>query len=187
MREWRRPDRYKDLFALSRSRKLIAHGSALSLTGAGFAADALAIDMTRFDRLLKFDAENRVLTVEAGAMLAKLLQFLLPHGFTLPIIPGYPHLSVRECIAGNVHGKNQYREGCFVDAVAGLTIFHPQHGLREITRDADPELFNLTCGGFGLTGKIIVSATFRIERNRGSTVKVTHHAVSGIEFAVEIC
>ena len=183
--EWLRPDRYRELFELSKTRKLIAHGSALSLVGAGFSSGALAIDMTCFNRLLSFDPGTCRIAVEAGATLAKLLQFLLPRGFTLPVLPGYPHLTVGGCIAGNVHGKNQYREGSFADSVEELALFHPRYGLITINRETDPTLFDLTCGGFGLTG-IIVSATLRVERSRGSEVGLTHIPVAGMAEAVDV-
>jgi decaprenylphospho-beta-D-ribofuranose 2-oxidase len=34
-------------------------------------------------------------------------------------------------------------------------IFHPSHGFLTLSRDAYPEVFELTCGGFGLTGFIV--------------------------------
>ena len=183
--EWRRPDRYRNLFDLPSGRKLIAHGSALSLVGAGFGRDVLAIDMTRFDRLLHFDAGQRRITVEAGATLAKLLEFLAPHGLTVPVLAGYPYLTVGGCIAGNVHGKNQYREGCFANIVEELTLYHPRRGLITINRETDRPLFDLTCGGFGLTG-IIVSATLRVEPSGGSSVEFETLPIRNVEQAVEI-
>jgi decaprenylphospho-beta-D-ribofuranose 2-oxidase len=183
--EWRRPDRYRNLFDLPGGRKLIAHGSALSLAGAGFSRDALAIDMTKFDRLLNFDAGQRRVTVEAGATLGKLLEFLLPQGLTVPVLPGYPFLTVGGCIAGNVHGKNQYREGCFANIVEELTLYHPRRGLVTINRESNGPLFYLTCGGFGLTG-IIVSATLRVESSRGSWVEFETLPIENIEQAVDI-
>ncbi len=164
---------------------MIAHGSALSLVGAGFGRSALAIDMTKFDRLLHFDADQRRITVEAGATLGKLLEFLLPRGLTVPVLPGYPHLTVGGCIAGNVHGKNQYREGCFANIVEELTLFHPRQGLVTVNRESDRPLFDLTCGGFGLTG-IIVSATLRVEPSKGSWVEFETIPIENIGQAVEI-
>lgn len=183
--EWRRPDRYRNLFDLPGDRKLIAHGSALSLVGAGFGRDVLAIDMTKFDRLLHFDAGRRRITVEAGATLAKVLGFLAPHGLTIPVLAGYPYLTVGGCIAGNVHGKNQYHEGCFANIVEELTLYHPRRGLITINRETDHPLFDLTCGGFGLTG-IIVSATLRVEPSGGSWVEFETLPIKTIGQAVEI-
>src|SRR5262245_27940439 len=183
--EWRRPDRYRNLFDLPGDRKLIAHGSALSLVGAGFGRDVLAIDMTKFDRLLHFDAAERQITVEAGATLAKVLEFLAPHGLTVPVLAGYPYLTVGGCIAGNVHGKNQYREGCFADIVEELTLYHPRRGLITINRETDGSLFDLTCGGFGLTG-IIISATLRAKPSGGSWVEFETLPIKSIEQAIDI-
>lgn len=183
--EWRRPDRYRHLLSLPSNRKLIAHGSALSLAGAGFGREALAIDMTKFDRLLHFDAARQRITVEAGATLATVLEFLAPHGLIVPVLAGYPHLTVGGCIAGNVHGKNQYREGCFANVVEELTLYHPRHGLTTVNRETGRDLFDLTCGGFGLTG-IIVSATLRVEQSRGSWVEFETLPIKNIVQGAEI-
>jgi len=57
------------------------------------------------------------------------------------------------CIAANVHGKNQVREGTFVDSVLDLTLFHPDRGVLRLSPDTMPGLFDLTCGGYGLTDR----------------------------------
>ena len=79
-------------------------------------------------------------------------------------------------IAANVHGQNPSREGTFVGSLVDLTLFHPDHGVIRITREKDPGLFDLTCGGFGLTG-IIFAATLRLEPLAGNRVSIRRVSV----------
>jgi decaprenylphospho-beta-D-ribofuranose 2-oxidase len=55
--------------------------------------------------------------------------------------------------------------------VVDLTLFHPRLGTLRIGRRSEPDLFELTCGGYGLTG-IILAATLRLEPLAGWTAVV---------------
>lgn len=149
------PDRYRQIYEAARSGKLIPRGAGVSYTAASFAADALSIDLSRFDRILDFDKDGSWIEVEAGISLGKLFEFLTPHGLHIPVQPGHPQVTVGGCIAGNVHGKNQFREGVFGSRVQSLTLFHPDHGKITASRDENADVFDLTVGGLGLTGFIL--------------------------------
>jgi len=166
-----RPDRYRMVEAAAESGPLIARGGGYSYAAASFGGGSLVVDMTRFDRVLRFAPERGLVEVEAGMRLDRLLAFTAPRGLILPVQPGYPAITVGGCLAANVHGKNPQREGAFRGCVEDLTLFHPRHGTLRIDREREPELFELTCGGYGLTG-IVLSATLRLEPLRGGLVAV---------------
>lgn len=132
------------------------------MTGASFADDSLVIGMRHFNRILDFDKQAGLVHAEAGITLGKLYQFLGKRGFIISVQPGYPDISLGGCIAANVHGKNQLHEGTFADLVREIQLFHPAHGVLKLTRESNPEMLELTCGGFGLTG-IILSATIDVQ------------------------
>jgi len=69
-------------------------------------------------------------------------------------LPGYPMITLGGCVAADVHGKNPYEDGTFSDWVKQLTLFHPQKGYLTCSPCENPELFAMTCGGYGLTGVI---------------------------------
>jgi decaprenylphospho-beta-D-ribofuranose 2-oxidase len=144
----------------------IARGGGYSYAAASFGADSLVVDMTRFDRVLAFDATTHRIVVEAGITLEGVLAATGPHGLLLPVQPGYPRITVGGCIAPNVHGKNPFLEGTFRDHVEAVRLFHPRHGTLELNREQHPELFELTCGGYGLTG-VILSASLRLQQTPG--------------------
>lgn len=175
--EYQRPDRYRMIEADLGDRPRIARGGGYSYAAASFGAGSLVQAMTRFNRVLRFDPVARLIEVEAGANLGDLLNLTAPAGLWLPVQPGYPAITVGGCIAANVHGKNPAREGTFVRSVADLTLFHPKHGFVRVDPGTAPLLFDLTCGGYGLTGTVL-AATLRLEPLHGTTVSVRRIPVS---------
>ncbi|MAE65748.1 MAG: dehydrogenase [Phycisphaeraceae bacterium] len=151
------PDRYRALYAIGDHERIIAQGAGTSYTAASFGRGVKVVSMRHFDRILDFDAAAGLVEVEASCPLGRIDHFLARHGYTLPVQPGHPQITVGGCIACNAHGKNPYRDGLFCDAVQQIRLFHPRCGLVTLHREAHRSVFELTCGGFGLTG-VIVSA-----------------------------
>ncbi|MEM7499011.1 MAG: FAD-binding oxidoreductase [Pseudomonadota bacterium] len=133
----------------------IPRGAGLSYAGASFGAGATSVSHARFDRLLSFDAERCELKVEAGATLWAVQTFLAARGLYLPCHPGHGRITVGGCVGVDAHGKNQRRDGTFMNQVVRFELFHPDHGHLVLDREREPEIFELTCGGYGLTGHIL--------------------------------
>ncbi len=173
------PDRYRYWDSLAQDGCVISRGAGLSYCAASFGADAVTIDHRCFDRVLGFDSASGLVQVEAGISLGALFQFLEPRGYYLPTQPGYPNITIGGCIAAEVHGKNHVRDGCFSRQVAELTLFHPRHGMLALSPQKDNDLFDLTCGGYGLTGSII-TATLQARKLPASDVSITTRAIDDV-------
>ncbi|HLQ38448.1 MAG TPA: FAD-binding oxidoreductase [Planctomycetota bacterium] len=167
-----RPDRLAFWDDPDRDTRRIARGAGLSYAAASFSADAISTDHRSFDRILGFDAAGKTLEVEAGIALGKVYEFLAPRGFYLAVQPGHPSITIGGCIATDVHGKHQARDGTFEGHVRSLRLFHPDHGVLELSREQEPSLFELTCGGYGLTGDIL-SAKLAVVQLAAPRVLVT--------------
>jgi decaprenylphospho-beta-D-ribofuranose 2-oxidase len=165
-----RPERYRQLRELPA--EFTVRGGGYSYAPASFATDRPVVDFTAFNRILRFDPTALEVDVEAGITLGQLLGFLAPRGYWCPVIPGYPAITVGGCIAGDVHGKSQPLHGNFRHWAKTLWLLEPGAGLRAYDATSDPELFNLTCGGLGLTG-LIARATLRLVPLPGGQV-ITH-------------
>ena len=150
-----RPDRYRYWQPQSFASTAIPRGAGLSYAAASFRHGGLSVEHTCFNRILGLDSAAHRVEVEAGISLAEIYDFLASRGLYLPIQPGHGRITVGGCIAADVHGKNQARDGTFIKQVESLTLFHPDHGTLELSRNKNPTLFRLTCGGYGLTGHII--------------------------------
>ena len=173
-----RPDRYRMIESLGAGPR-IARGGGYSYAAASFGAGSLVVDMRAFDRVLRLDEESRTIEVEAGARLEDVLAVTAPRGLYLPVQPGYPAITVGGCLAANVHGKNPHREGTFRRSVLDLTLHHPRTGTLRVSRAAEADLFELTCGGYGLTG-IVLAATLKLEPLPGWVAEVERVAIGGL-------
>src|ERR1700688_1204279 len=154
---FQRPDRYAFFDWISTTRCVIARGAGLSYAAASFGTNSVSVDMTSFDRILRFSAKDGLVEVEVGMRIGELFDFLALHGHYLRVQPGHGAISVGGCIAADVHGKNPLRDGTFLSQIESLRLFHPAHGIVDLSNDRNPELFRATCGGYGSTG-IIMSA-----------------------------
>ena len=150
-----RPDRYRFWEKAEADTPLIPRGGGYSYAAASFGPGALTVEHQRFGRLLEFDSATGVLRAEAGATLMDVFNFLVPRGWYLPVMPGYPLITLGGCIAADVHGKHPAKDGTFRSQVRSMTLFHPDKGMQRISRDENADVFELTCGGYGLTGNIV--------------------------------
>jgi decaprenylphospho-beta-D-ribofuranose 2-oxidase len=157
-----RPDRYRDLERLPDGARRIVRGGGYSYAAASFGGGALVQDFRAFDRVLAFDAATGRVRCEAGITLGKLFAFAAPRGLYMPVQPGHPDITVGGCIASDAHGKSPAQDGNFRRWVADLTLFHPARGVHAASPDENAELFDLTCGGYGLTGHIL-AATMQLK------------------------
>lgn len=179
------PDRYRHLFARGNGSRLIARGAGLSYVAAAFGGGARVVCMRRFNRVLGVGPETTTIEVEGGVDLGRVHQVLARRGRYLPVQPGHPQITIGGCIACNVHGKNQHREGLFDTMVERIRLFHPAHGLITLAPDVERGLFDLTCGGFGLTG-IIVSARLRTAPLPANAVRLRKLPVTGLEHGFQL-
>lgn len=151
-----RPDRYR--FFGERGfpdGPTIARGAGLSYVAASFGGDSTTIEHRRLNRVLGFDDDGCVVRVEAGATLGELYSFLEPRGYFLRVQPGHPNITIGGCVATDAHGKGHAAHGTFGRQVRRIALFHPRHGVVEAARDEASDLFELTCGAYGLTGNVI--------------------------------
>lgn len=174
-----RPDRHAYFRAHDDARPAIPRGAGFSFAAASFGSRTTSVEITAFDRVLDFDVQSGQVEVEAGITLGALFEFLAPRGYYLPVQPGHHRITVGGCIAANVHGKNPARDGTFTAQVEGVRLFHPRHGCVELSRDIEPELFDATCGGLGLTG-VIVSARLRALRLPGTAFHIVHRRAATV-------
>lgn len=171
-----RPDKLDFFRRRSGAGPAIARGAGLSYAAASFGSGATSIDMTLFDRILGFDAAAHTVLVEAGVRLDALHKFLTTKGHYLPVQPGYGRITIGGCIGADVHGKHQAVDGTFINQVKSLRLFHPAHGIVELSPERNASLFRLTVGGYGLTG-IVIDAVIEVLPVAGLTVDLKRRSV----------
>lgn len=159
--------------ALEIEGKRIARGAGMSFSAASFDNGTTSIDVRGLKRIVFLDTSSRTVQVEAGVSIGRLLDFLLANGFSLPVLPGYPTITIGGCIAANAHGKNPLKDSTILDRIESFILHHVDIGEIEVSKSTNSELFDLTVGGCGLTGTIL-SVTLRVTpvSNRWARVSV---------------
>ena len=152
----KRPDKYRDIEILtSNAKNLITMGSGKSYIAASFKEDNLSLQLSKFNRIINFNKKDKTIIVEAGIKLYSLLNFTLMHRLWIPQIPGCPSITLGGAVAANVHGKSSSTHGSLRSQIKSIKIFHKTHGWLDLSENENKEIFELTIGGFGLTGTIV--------------------------------
>ena len=63
-----------------------------------------------------------ILHIQAGVLLAEILNTFVPKGWFIKVTPGTKLITVGGAIASDVHGKNHHVEGCFSECVEELSL-----------------------------------------------------------------
>jgi FAD/FMN-containing dehydrogenase len=116
----------------------------------------------RMNAILNFDPDTGIVTCESGVSLSDLIDVFLPRGWFLTVTPGTKFITVGGAIAGDVHGKNHHRAGCFSKSVIRMDVLIPSGRIITCSSENHRDLFLATCGGMGLTG-VILSAAFQLQ------------------------
>lgn len=164
---------------------MIARGAGLSYCNAGAVSGGQVVDMRAMRRVLDFDGHTGLVTVEAGLSIGELHAYVTAQGWSVPVVPGYPAITVGGCVAFNVHGKGQTRDGNFREIVRALAVWHPASGRGECSTTYQRELFDATVGGMGLTG-LIIHVTLQLRQLPGDRVSVRRVPVACLRDAAEV-
>ena len=178
------PWKYSDLKKIPQS-QLVVRGSGLSYCNASVVENGYSIEMKNFNRILEFNETNKTITVESGVQIGDLNNFLIKKGWFIPVLPGYPTITIGGCIAFNIHGKSQFKIGTFTDWVQSITLYHPSYGEITCSRTENEGIFYLTAGGFGFTG-LILSATLKISRNEYQKLEINKVVCGNINHGIEL-
>lgn len=179
------PQKYADLEKpLDKFRSLITMGSNLSYSPASFNKKSISINLSKFDKILNFNKKEKEITIEAGAKIFDLLNFLLPQGLWIPQLPGHPYITIGGAVAANVHGKSSGYYGTIKNSIKELLLYHKTNGWIKLSKNKNQNLFDLTIGGLGLTGTI-VSVTLRLQKFNYSNFLTKRYKVSSIQETIK--
>lgn len=135
-------------------------GGAVPLLG------GVLLDLSKMNRIKRYDLENFVVEIEAGVLLNDLAEDCLTHGMLYPPDPGEKFACVGGNVATNAGGMRAVKYGATRDYVRAMTVVLPTG---EITRfgatvsktSSGYSLLNLMIGSEGTLG-IITELTLKI-------------------------
>ncbi len=151
-------------------RPLSVLGAHHAMGGQPFLDGGTVLDMGRLDRLRRFDAERGLVEVEAGALwpglVAELLALQGPNARwgIRQKQTGADHLTVGGAVAVSAHGRGLAMQPLVGD-VEELELVDARGECVRVSRERDPELFGLVCGGYGLLG-VVTSVVLRLAPRR---------------------
>ncbi len=157
-------------------------GAGCSYGDAAINADALTLDCSGLDRILAWDAERGQVTVEPGVTIAQLWRRQLPEGWAPSVAPGTSAVTVGGAAAANVHGKNNWRVGCFGDHLLAFDLLLSSGERVTCSRTQNADLFHAAIGGMGLLG-CFITLTLQARRvNSGllATTQTAHDSLAAL-------
>ena len=149
-------------------------GKSLSIAGGRhamgaqqFGSDTVLLDTVPMSRVLKFDAEAGLITVEAGIYWPELIAAYrqadredAPQWAIAQKQTGGDRMSIGGALAANVHGRGLHMRPIIAD-VESFVLVDPDGNVQNCSRQENAELFGLVIGGYGLFG-VVYSVTLRL-------------------------
>ncbi len=143
--------------------KISIAGSRHSQGGHILLKDAIVIDMKAFNKILKLDKQNKIISVQAGATWEKVQDYLNNVGLAVKVQQSSNVFTVGGSLGANIHGRDP-RFGTMIETVKGFHLIKHDGQLVYISRTSDPKLFSLVIGGYGLFG-IITDVDMEVTTN----------------------
>jgi FAD/FMN-containing dehydrogenase len=168
----RRPDSVEEvraalLQARRRGLTVAIAGGRHAMGGQQFNEGGCVLDLRGLNRILDFDRERGLMTVEAGATWPQLMRGYLslqaheaaPWGIRQKQT-GADQLTLGGALAANIHGRGLTCPPFSADVVSFHLVTASGDSII-CSRQGEPELFSLVVGGYGLLG-VVVAVTLQL-------------------------
>jgi len=165
-------------------------GGRHAMGGQQFGTAAVLLDMTPLARVIDFDREQGLITVEAGIDWPRLVNHLLwanaGASTSWGIVQkqtGADHLTIGGAVSANIHGRG-LRFKPFVADIESFDLVGPTGALVTCSRSQNPRIFSLAVGGYGLYGAI-ARVTLRLTPRHKVERRVTVARVDDLPWLFE--
>src|SRR3984893_2268559 len=168
-----------------RAGQMIARGQGRSYGDAALSADGIVMLTERLNRFVSFDERSGVLSAQAGTTLAEVITEFLPRGWFPAVVPGTKFVSLGGCVAADIHGKNNHRDGAFGAHVKEIEIVLADRSRLRSSPETESTLFWATAGGMGLTG-LITEVALKLVPVESSYLIVQHNRARDLDESFEM-
>lgn len=125
--------------------------------------DSLHFDMRSFNKVLDFDKDKKLITVQAGITWRDLQTFIDQHDLSVKIMQTYANFTVGGSLSVNVHGR-YIGEGPLVRSVVSLKVILANGTVATVSPQKNSDLFYGAIGGYGGIA-LIAEATLKLMPN----------------------
>jgi len=138
-------------------------GGGNSYGDAAMNSENILIDLRRMNRILDWNPDTGIITVEPGVTISRLWQYVLEDGWWPPVVTGTSATTIGGCAGMNVHGKNAYQKGPIGDHILQFDLMLASGEIITCSREENSDIFHAAIGGFGMLG-IFTSITLKMTR-----------------------
>lgn len=147
--------------------------------------NGILLDTKRLNKFIEIDREYHTIECESGVTLEEILNVITPERYFLSVTPGTKKISVGGAIANDVHGKNHHVAGTFGSHLLEFELIRSNGDKLICSNDENPDLFQATIGGLGLTG-LITRAKFHIRKVSSPFIRMQNIKFDSLEEFFEI-
>ena len=127
-------------------------GAGRSYGDASLNGENICLDLTRMNRILDWNPQMGLVSVEPGVTLRQLWQYTIEDGWWPPVVSGTMFVTLGGAAGMNFHGKNNYKMGPIGDHIQEFDLLLPTGELKTCNRTENRDLFFAAIGGFGMLG-----------------------------------
>lgn len=143
-----------DLFMLAKQKGISIglRGGGNSYGDAATNQNEIVLDLTRMKRILEWQPDSGIITVEPGVTLRELWEYTLADGWWPPVCTGTMYITIGGGAAMNVHGKNAFHVGTLGDHIIEFDLMLPSGKVITASKENHTDIFYAAIGGFGMLG-----------------------------------
>ena len=144
----------REVFETARrsGRKVGLRGGGRSYGDASLLAENISLDLSRMNRILAWNPQTGVISIEPGVTLRQLWQHIIGDGWWPPVVSGTMFVTMGGAAGMNYHGKNNFCMGPLGEHILEFELLTPTGETKVCSREQNRELFFAAIGGFGMLG-----------------------------------
>lgn len=161
------------VFDLARERAVhvALRGAGRSYGDASLGAENIGLDLSRMNRILAWNPETGIMTVEPGVTIAQVWKHAIGDGWWPYVVSGTMFPTVGGAAAMNIHGKNNFAVGPIGDHILSFDLLLPTGEVKRCSRSENADLFHAAIGGFGMLG-CFLSLTLELKKVHSGLLRV---------------
>ncbi|MCR2822143.1 FAD-binding oxidoreductase [Lederbergia panacisoli] len=149
-------EQFKQLLldAKKKNLKISIAGKQHSQGGHTYFKDAIVLNMTTYNKVIKVDHDEKLITVQSGATWADVQEAINPYGLSIKTMQAPNIFTIGGSMSVNVHGRD-IRFGPLIESIRSFRLMNANGDILDVSRTENEELFRLVNGGYGLFGIIL--------------------------------